>query len=48
MIPTDSDFSQCLSGLQALSHFGGLTAADAADAGIRRKTVSLVSGGEPL
>jgi hypothetical protein len=43
MIPTDSDFNQCLSGLQELSHFGGLTVPVAADAGIRRKTVSLVS-----
>jgi hypothetical protein len=34
VIPTDSDFNQCLSGLQALSHFGCLTAAVAADAGI--------------
>ena len=44
MIPTDSDFNQCLSGLQELSHFGALPVAVAADARIRRKLVSLVSG----
>ena len=43
VIPTDSDYSQCLRTFKARRRFGGLPAAVAADAGIRRKTVSLVS-----